>query len=312
MNCTKSSVDFVNQFLYTCDHEGFLNLTQETWQNRWFPNQISLSSDVTTFHLLTKTEHDFYKFLFSFLGFSEKLVNFNIEDLIKEFNSHDVAHYYTEQMAMENIHGKVYANILNMFFNNNMGELKKYAITILDDNALKDKLHWLHKRVINAKTRAEKVLLFLLIEGIFFISSFYCIALLRIKGVMNGVCLANDYISRDEWIHTRAAALLYNTMIHDREKPTSEWIYNLFQEAVDVETAFIERKGCHLSSEKLLDINQFLQATADRILKSINLRPLYNVRPPPDCPLVYIGCIKNVNFFERESSDYTTAVADDL
>ncbi|AJG42987.1 ribonucleotide reductase small subunit [Harp seal herpesvirus] len=305
-------MDFVEQFLYSCDHEGFLSLTQETWQNRWFPNQISLTADIAKFHCLNKTECEFYRFLFSFLGFSEKLVNFNIEGLIKEFHSHDMEHYYAEQIAMENIHGKVYANILNMFFNNNIGELKAYATKILNDRALQDKLHWLHKRVADAKTRAEKVLLFLLIEGIFFISSFYCIALLRVKGIMNGVCLANDYISRDEWIHTRAAALLYNTLVPPEEKPRIEWIHDLFKEAVDVEAAFIECKGSHLSKEKLADIRQFLQATADRILKSINLSPIYRSVPPLDCPLVYVGCKKNVNFFERESSDYTTAVANDL
>ncbi|AIU39585.1 ribonucleotide reductase subunit 2 [Equid gammaherpesvirus 5] len=305
-------MDFVRQFLYSCDHMGFLALTQETWQNRWFPSQISLTSDVGCLQRLNREDLEFYKFLFSFLAMAEKLVNFNIHALVANFHSHDLEHYYTEQEAMENIHGKVYANILNMFFKNNVGEMQKYARAIVGDEALAAKLHWLHGRVAEANTRAEKVLVFLLIEGIFFISSFYSIATLRVRGLMNGVCMANDYISRDEWIHTRAAALLFNTLVPEGEKPSHEWIKALFREAVEVEHSFICAKGRGVSHVNVGDIRMFLEATADRILKSINVAPVYGTQPPPNCPLVYTGCLKNVNFFERESSDYTTAVDNDL
>ncbi|BBB06513.1 ribonucleotide reductase subunit 2 [Rhinolophus gammaherpesvirus 1] len=305
-------MDFVKKFLYSCDHMGFLSLTQETWQNRWFPSQIPLTTDVSCLQMLNKKDTEFYKFLFSFLAMAEKLVNFNIEELVKDFHSHDVEHYYIEQEAMENIHGKVYANILNMFFKNNVGEMQRYACSIIEDEALAAKLHWLHVRVGQANTRAERVLLFLLIEGIFFISSFYSIALLRVRGLMNGVCMANDYISRDEWIHTRAAAMLFNTLIPECEKPTSSQIQSLFNEAVDVEHNFIIAKSQGVSHVNVADIRQFLEATADRILKSIHIDAVYGTQPPPNCPLVYTGCLKNVNFFERESSDYTTSVTNDL
>lgn len=305
-------MEFVKKFLYSCDHVGFLALTQETWQNRWFPSQISLTHDVSCLQLLNKKDSEFYKFLFSFLAMAEKLVNFNIEELVKDFHNHDVEHYYIEQEAMENIHAKVYANILNMFFKNNVGDVQQYACNIIDDEALAAKLHWLHVRVGEAKTRAEKVLVFLLIEGIFFISSFYSIALLRVRGIMNGVCMANDYISRDELIHTRAAALLFNTLVPDSEKPSATWIQSLFKEAVDVEYNFILAKSQGVSHVNVADIRKFLEATADRILKSINIDVMYHTQPPPNCPLVYTGCLKNVNFFERESSDYTSAVDNDL
>ncbi|AMA67417.1 ribonucleotide reductase subunit 2 [Vespertilionid gammaherpesvirus 1] len=305
-------MDFVKTFLYSCDHEGFLAFTKETWQNKWFPSQISLTTDVSFLPSLNKVDCEFYKFLFSFLAMAEKLVNFNIDEVVKDFKSHDVEHYYTEQAAMENIHGKVYANILSMFFKNNAGELQHYACEILKDEALAKKIHWLHQRVMQANNRAEKVLLFLLIEGIFFISSFYSIALLRVRGIMNGVCMANDYISRDELIHTRAAALLYNTMVPVEEKPSKKWIQDLFKEAVDVEYGFILAKGQGVSYVNVEDIRMFLEATADRILGSINVDILYGTSPPPHCPLVYTGCLKNVNFFERENSDYTTAVDNDL
>ncbi|ACY41130.1 ribonucleotide reductase subunit 2 [Wood mouse herpesvirus] len=305
-------MDFVKEFLYVSDHAGFLELTTETWKNRWFPSQIPLSSDVAGIAQLNATDREFYKFLFVFLGLAEKLVNFNIEDLVKEFNCHDATHYYAEQMAMENIHGKVYANILQLFFNGDMMKLKEYAVKVVADPTLKAKLDWLHTRVKNTKTRAEKVLIFLLIEGIFFISSFYSISLFRVRGMLNGICLANDYISKDELLHTRAAAVLYNTLIPAKERPDPAWIKRLFQEAVEVEYAFIAAKSKNVTLVVPGEIKRFLQATCDRILQSIGVGALYGSHAPVTCPLSYNGCIKSVNFFEREGTDYSTKVTNDL
>ncbi|QDQ69271.1 ribonucleotide reductase subunit 2 [Colobine gammaherpesvirus 1] len=300
------------RFLYVSDHDGFLALTHETWQNRWFPNQIPLHLDVGHVQTLEEPDREFYKFLFTFLGMAESLVNFNIEDLLTNFNCHDAAHYYAEQVVMENIHGKVYANILQMFFNNNRSENLAYAERIVEDHALCVKLDWLRTRVRNAATRAQKVLLFLVIEGIYFISSFYSIGLCRLRGIMPGVCLANDYISRDELLHTKAAALMYNTLLSTEEKPAPTEIHALFREAVDIETKFIEAKAEGVTLVDVADIRRFLEATADRILGNIFVSPIFGTQPPKTCPLSYTGSAKCVNFFERDNSDYTTCVRNDL
>lgn len=305
-------MDSVSKFLYTSDHREFMALTEETWLNRWFPHQINLREDVSCLRELGEVDLDFYKFLFTFLGMAEELVNFNITGLVNEFDSHDLSHYYVEQMAMENIHSKVYANILNMFFKNNVGEMQKYAELILADEFLARKIHWLHKRVGEAQSRAQKVILFYLIEGIFFISSFYSIGLLRVRGLMNGVCQANDYISRDELLHTRAAGVLYSTLVPPSERPSPAWITAVFTEAVQVEYDFIKSKSRGVTLVDLNDIRCFLEATADRLLKMIGLEAVFKTAPPQNCPLVYVGSIKSVSFFERENTDYTGSVENDL
>lgn len=305
-------MDTVSKFLYTSDHREFMALTEETWLNRWFPHQINLREDVCSLRQLGAVDLDFYKFLFTFLGMAEELVNFNISGLVAEFDNHDLSHYYVEQMAMENIHSKVYANILNMFFNNNVGEMLKYAASILEDEFLAKKIHWLHKRVGEAQTRAQKVILFYLIEGIFFISSFYSIGLLRVRGLMNGVCQANDYISRDELLHTRAAGVLYNSLLSPCERPSPDWIRSVFREAVRVEYDFIKSKSRGVTFVDVEDIRRFLEATADRLLRVIGLEAVFGTAPPQNCPLVYVGSIKSVSFFERENTDYTGSVENDL
>ncbi|AAX58095.1 ORF60 [Ovine gammaherpesvirus 2] len=305
-------MEFIKKYLYVCDHRGFFDLTQETFQNRWFPAQINLTADVKCLGSLSEKEVAFYKYLFTFLGMAETLVNFNIDELVAGFEIHDVKHYYCEQMAMECVHGKVYFNILNMLFKNNIAETRAFAESVLEDEPLRKKLQWLEGKIKTAESAAEKVLIFYLIEGIFFISSFYCIGLLRVKGVMPGVCMANDYISRDELLHTRAAALLYNTVIPQEGKPSEAWIIDLFKEAVSIEDEFIRAKSGEVGFVNVADIRRFLEATADRLLNSIGLPVHFKSEPPKSCPLTYTGCIKNVSFFERESTEYSTFIINDL
>lgn len=302
----------MSKLLYVRDNEGFACLTVETHRNRWFAAHIVLTKDCGCLKLLNERDLEFYKFLFTFLAMAEKLVNFNIDELVTSFESHDIDHYYTEQKAMENVHGETYANILNMLFDGDRAAMNAYAEAIMADEALQAKISWLRDKVAAAVTLPEKILVFLLIEGIFFISSFYSIALLRVRGIMPGICLANNYISRDELLHTRAASLLYNSMTAKADRPRATWIQELFRTAVEVETAFIEARGEGVTLVDVRAIKQFLEATADRILGDIGQAPLYGTPPPKDCPLTYMTSIKQTNFFEQESSDYTMLVVDDL
>ncbi|AAK38263.1 ORF54 [callitrichine gammaherpesvirus 3] len=302
----------MSKFLYTRDHEGFARLTEETHRNRWVAVHISLVRDCEGVRELNPRDLEFYKFLFTFLAMAEKLVNFNIDELLPQFCSHDIEHYYTEQKAMENIHGETYANILNMLFDGDKKAVAQYADEVIADKALQAKICWLNGMVNSAVTKAEKILIFLLIEGIFFISSFYSIAVLRTRGIMPGICLANNYISRDELLHTTAATLLYNSMTSKSERPQSEWIEALFRRAVDVEYNFIEARGRGVTNIDLKGIRDFLEATADRILGDLGMTAIYDTRPPPDCPLTYMTSVKHTNFFEQENSEYTMVVTNDL
>ncbi len=86
----------MSKLLYVRDHEGFACLTVETHRNRWFAAHIVLTKDCGCLKLLNERDLEFYKFLFTFLAMAEKLVNFNIDELVTSFESHDIDHYYTE------------------------------------------------------------------------------------------------------------------------------------------------------------------------------------------------------------------------
>ncbi|MCJ7721890.1 ribonucleotide-diphosphate reductase subunit beta, partial [Candidatus Bathyarchaeota archaeon] len=83
---------------------------------------------------------------------------------------------------------------------------------------------------------AQRLLAFICVEGIFFSGSFCAIYWLKSKGLLPGLATSNNFISRDEALHTEFAIELY-TMLDDRL--SDESVHSIFKEAVEIETEFI-------------------------------------------------------------------------
>ena len=65
---------------------------------------------------------------------------------------------------------------------------------------------WMHKDTAPFPLR---LLAFAIVEGIFFSGSFCAIFWIRTKKILPGLRKSNDFISRDESVHTQFAVLLY-------------------------------------------------------------------------------------------------------
>ena len=83
---------------------------------------------------------------------------------------------------------------------------------------------------------AERLVGFILSEGLFFSGSFAAIYWLNKRGLMKGLSLANSFIARDEGLHASFGMLLYSML---ENKLTQEEIYVLFDEAVACEVEFV-------------------------------------------------------------------------
>ena len=75
-------------------------------------------------------------------------------------------------------------------------------------------------------------------EGVFFSSSFAVIFWFKKRGLLPGLTLSNEYISRDEGLHTEFACLLHNEYFAD-QKLDEGVVKEIFLEAVDIEKEFI-------------------------------------------------------------------------
>ncbi len=170
--------------------------------------------------------------------------------------------------------------------------------------AVGKKAAWATKWLNPTRRFAERLLAFLCIEGILFSGSFCAIFWLKQRGLMPGLGLSNQFISRDEGLHQDFGALLYTKLRHRLARAEVEAIV---REAVDNEKEFItEAIPCKLVGMNADLMKQYIEFVADRLVTSIGYEPLYRASNPfPWMELISLS--SKDNFFERFSSEYQKA-----
>ena len=73
--------------------------------------------------------------------------------------------------------------------------------------ASRKKTNWAVKWIGDEKSSfATRLVSFAIVEGLFFSSSFASIFWIKKKNILPGLCLSNEYISRDESLHVAYAS----------------------------------------------------------------------------------------------------------
>ncbi|QCA44980.1 ORF18 [Human alphaherpesvirus 3] len=300
-----------SHFFYRPECPDINNLRALSISNRWLESDFIIEDDYQYLDCLTEDELIFYRFIFTFLSAADDLVNVNLGSLTQLFSQKDIHHYYIEQECIEVVHARVYSQIQLMLFRGDESLRVQYVNVTINNPSIQQKVQWLEEKVRDNPSVAEKYILMILIEGIFFVSSFAAIAYLRNNGLFVVTCQFNDLISRDEAIHTSASCCIYNNYVP--EKPAIARIHQLFSEAVEIECAFLKS---HAPKTRLVNVDaitQYVKFSADRLLSAINVPKLFNTPPPDsDFPLAFMIADKNTNFFERHSTSYAGTVINDL
>ena len=105
---------------------------------------------------------------------------------------------------------------------------------------------------------------FAAVEGIFFSGAFCSIFWLKERGLMPGLTTSNEFISRDEGLHTEFACLLYSML---QTKLSKTKAHKMIKEAVRCEKEFImEALSCNLIGMNSKMMGQYLEFVADRLL----------------------------------------------
>ncbi|ADO13787.1 ribonucleotide reductase subunit 2 [Saimiriine alphaherpesvirus 1] len=305
------------RYFYTSQCPDINHLRSLSILNRWLETELVFAGDEEDVAALTPGELGFYRFLFTFLSAADDLVTENLGNLAALFPQKDILHYYVEQECIEAVHARVYGIVQLVLFANNEASRREYVAHTINHPAIRDKVEWLEARVGECSSVAEKYILMILIEGVFFAASFAAIAFLRTNNLLRVTCQSNDLISRDEAIHTTASCYIYNNYLTGYPKPSTDRIHYLFREAVEIEIRFIHsqapRDSHILDAAALRQIDNYVHFCADRLLKMIKLPPLFDA-PAPDCsfPLALMFTEKHTNFFESRSTAYAGTVVNDL
>lgn len=211
--------------------------------------------------------------------------------------------FYSFQISIETIHSETYATLIDSYIRDPV-EKNKLFKAVTEIPIIKKKADWALKWITSNKSFAERLVAAGCVEGIFFSGSFCAIYWLKKRGIMPGLTFSNELISRDEGMHRDFSCMLFN---HLQERPTSDTVYKIVDEAVQLEKEFV----CHSLPVNLIGMNsdlmsQYIEFVADHLLVSLGLEKTYRVANPFDF-MELISLQGKTNFFEKRVGEYQKA-----
>jgi len=271
--------------------------------NFWTTEELDLSKDLKDFNGLNEDERYFIENILAFFAASDGIVNENlVERFCKDVQLLEAKFFYGFQIAMENIHSETYSLLIDTYVKD-ITKKQKLFNAIETIPSVQKKADWALKWINDEKsTFGTRVIAFAAVEGIFFSGSFCSIFWLKKRGLMPGLCFANELISRDEGLHTEFAILMYSML---KDKPSKETILEIIKEAVELEKEFItESLPCKIIGMNMELMKQYIEYVSDRLLLMLGLEKVYNSSNPfPWMELISIQ--GKTNFFEKRVGEYS-------
>jgi ribonucleoside-diphosphate reductase subunit M2 len=297
------SEDTKRYVIFPIKRDDVWKMYKKSEANFWTTEELDLSKDLKDFNTLNDKEKYFIENILAFFAASDGIVNENlVERFCKDVQLLEAKFFYGFQIAMENIHSETYSLLIDTYVKD-LTKKQKLFNAIETIPSVKKKAEWALQWISDEKsTFGPRVIAFAAVEGIFFSGSFCSIFWLKKRGLMPGLCFANELISRDEGLHTEFAVLMYSML---KDKPSNEIILTIIKEAVELEKEFItESLPCNLIGMNMNLMKQYIEYVSDRLLLMLGLEKEYNSSNPfPWMELISVQ--GKTNFFEKRVGEYS-------
>jgi ribonucleoside-diphosphate reductase beta chain len=287
------------------EHPDIWDFYKKHVQGFWTAEEIDLSGDMKDWLSLSDDERFFLKNILAFFAGSDGIVLENLGSrFMSEVQYPEARCFYGFQIAMENIHSETYSLLIDTYVKDTE-EKTKLLNAIETMPSVQSKANWALKWVSSDRPFAERLIAFAVVEGVFFCGSFCSIFWLKKRNLMHGLAFSNEFISRDESLHTEFACLLYTD--HIVHKVSQDVVHEIVAEAVIIESEFVSLS----IPVELIGMNsalmvQYVKFVADHLLVRLGYEKLYNVTNPFDF-MDMISLPDKSNFFEKRVSSYRKA-----
>ena len=295
-----------NRFvIFPINHSKVWEMYKKAEGSFWTAEELDLSKDRTDWEKLPASEQHFIKHVLAFFAASDGIVNENLAmNFMKEVQWPEARCFYGFQIAMENIHSETYSLLIDTYIKDPAE--KTHLLQAIDTiPCVKKKADWaMHWMQSEDADFASRLMAFAAVEGIFFSGAFCSIFWLKERGIMPGLTTSNEFISRDEGLHTEFACLLYSFLSHKLSKTKA---HKMIREAVKCEKEFIiDALPCSLIGMNAKMMSQYIEFVADRLLVQLGYPKIWNTANP--FPFMErISLEGKDNFFEKRVSSYAKA-----
>jgi ribonucleoside-diphosphate reductase beta chain len=271
----------------------------------WTVEEVDLSKDMKDWDKLNTNEKYFIKNILGFFAGSDGIVQENLASrFMKEIQLPEARAFYSAQLMIESIHGELYSLLIDTYIQDKEEKLNLFR-AIHTVPCVKLKAEWAKRWIENMdEDFTTRLVGFAAVEGIFFSGAFCAIYWLKERGIMPGLTLSNEFIARDEGLHTDFACALYEEIEH--KLPRAK-IHKIIREAVKIEKEFItDSLPCELIGMNAKLMTQYIEFVADRLCTQLGAGKIYNTANPFDF-MERISLEGKTNFFESRVSSYAKA-----
>ena len=268
----------------------------------WTVEEIDLAKDLKDWVKLSENERYFIKNILGFFAGSDGIVQENLAGrFMNEIQLAEARQFYSVQLMMEAIHNQTYSLLIDTYIDDKQDKLELFHATQTIP-CVKRKADWAQKWIESrTESFATRLVAFAVVEGIFFSGSFCAIYWLKERGLMPGLTTSNEFIARDEGLHTDFACALYEEI--ERKLPI-EKVHEILIEAVEIEKQFItESLPCHLIGMNSTLMAQYIEFVASRLSKQLGYGELFATDNPFDF-MERISLEGKDNFFEKRVTSY--------
>jgi ribonucleotide reductase beta subunit family protein with ferritin-like domain len=291
--------------LFPIQHEDVFSMAKKAVAVFWTVEELDLTKDTRDWAKLDANTQHFIKHVLGFFAASDGILMENLAlNFQHEVQWPEAKYFYANQNFMESIHSEMYSLLIDTYIDDK-AEKQKLLEAATTIPAIQKKADWA-KQWLNAAEAdfATRLVAFAVVEGIFFSGAFCSIFWLKKSGVMPGLTTSNEFIARDEGMHTDFACLLYSKIKH---KLTKAKVTKIIKEAVKIEKNFITKAlPCELIGMNAVLMAQYIEFVADRLSMQLGYPKIFSAANPFDF-MERISLEGKDNFFEKRNANYAKA-----
>ncbi|MBI4086797.1 ribonucleotide-diphosphate reductase subunit beta [Candidatus Kaiserbacteria bacterium] len=314
--------------LYPMKHEWAWEYYNAANANHWLPTEISMQLDIEQWKsptALTEQERHAFETALGFFTTADSIAANNIViATYRHITSPEIRMYLLRQGYEEAIHTHAYqyiveslgmdeAKIFNMY-RQNQAIYDKADFILTFNEGIFDKYFETGTFENDQKFLENMCVFSLILEGIFFYSSFAVIFGFQRQHKLTGSAEQIQYIMRDESMHLNFGIKLINTIKEENpELWTAEFqsrIVNLVKNAAKLEYEY----AAEVFPEGIFGMNaagfkQYIEHVADRRLERVGLPIQFHSANPFPWMSEAVDLSKEKNFFETRVTEYRTGGA---
>ncbi|MDE2079425.1 MAG: ribonucleotide-diphosphate reductase subunit beta [Patescibacteria group bacterium] len=314
--------------LYPMKHKFAWEYYNRANANHWLPTEISMQLDIEQWksdNVLTADERSAFETVLGFFTTGDSIAANNIViAFYKHVTSPEVRMYLLRQAYEEAIHTHAYqyiveslamdeSKIFNMYREVDAIYNKEDFILTFNEGIFDGSFKT--GTLENDRKFLENWCVFsLILEGIYFYSSFAVVFGLQRQHKLTGSAEQIQYIMRDESMHLNFGIEIINALKEENpelwSKEYQDHIIDLVRRGTKLEYTFAQEvfpKGIFgLNAE---GFKQYIEHIADRRLERVGLPTQFNVTNPFPWMSEAIDLSKKKNFFETRVTEYKTGGA---